>query len=112
LKKVYYKILELFIFKVFSLIKKIYKIINRDKIIMKYLKTFLLVVSLIVLFYIIAPNRIYAYLDAGTGSYIIQIIIAVAIGGAFGIKIFWRKIYGFFKSLSLKAKKNDKIKKK
>lgn len=77
---------------------------------MKYFKIFLSAFGLIILFYLISPCRIYAYLDAGTGSYIIQIIIAVAIGGAFGVKIFWRKIYGFFKNLSLKAKKNDKIK--
>jgi len=38
----------------------------------------------------------------------IQIIIAIAVGGAFGIKIFWRKIYGFFKNLSTKGKKHDK----
>ena len=38
----------------------------------------------------------------------IQIIIAIAVGGAFGIKIFWRKIYGFFKNLSTKWKKHDK----
>jgi hypothetical protein len=77
---------------------------------MKYFKILLSVFGLVILFYLISPNRIYAYLDAGTGSYIIQIIIAVAIGGAFGVKIFWRKIYSFFKNLSIKAKKNDKIK--
>jgi len=77
---------------------------------MKNFKIFLSAFGLITLFYLIAPCRIYAYLDAGTGSYIIQIIIAIAIGGAFGIKIFWRRIYGFFKNLSPKAKKNDKTK--
>lgn len=75
---------------------------------MKYFKTFLLAISLIILFYLTTPNRIYAYLDAGTGSYIIQIIIAIAVGGIFGIKIFWRKIYGFFKNLSTRSKKYDK----
>ena len=76
---------------------------------MKYFKAFLLAVSLIALYYYIAPNRIYAYIDAGTGSYIIQIIIAFAAGGIFVIKIFWRKILGFFKNLHIKRKKNDKI---
>jgi hypothetical protein len=77
---------------------------------MKHFKIFLSVFGLITLFYFIAPCRIYAYLDAGTGSYIIQIIIAIVVGGAFGIKIFWRRIYRFFKNLSPKAKKNDKLK--
>jgi len=76
---------------------------------MKYFKTFLLAISLIALYYFFTPNRIYAYLDAGSGSYIIQIIIAVSAGGIFVIKIFWRKIFGFFKNLHIKRKKNDKI---
>ena len=77
---------------------------------MKYFKNLLTAIGFIILFYLIAPNRIYAYLDAGSGSYVIQIIIAIAVGGAFGIKIFWRKIYGFFKNLSTRGKKRDKVK--
>lgn len=76
---------------------------------MRYFKIFLSAFGLIILFYFISPCRIYAYLDAGTGSYVIQIIIAAVIGGAFGVKLFWRRIYSFFKNLSLKAK-NDKTK--
>ena len=53
---------------------------------------------------------LYAYLDAGTGSYMIQIIIAIAVGGAFGIKIFWRRIYSFFKRLFSKEKKDEQDK--
>lgn len=76
---------------------------------MKHFKTFLLAFGLINLFYFIAPNRIYAYLDAGSGSYVIQIIIAIALGGAFGVKLFWRRIYGFFKNLPNKREnENDK----
>ncbi|MDZ7838984.1 MAG: hypothetical protein U5N58_14200 [Actinomycetota bacterium] len=63
---------------------------------MKYLKPLLYATSAFILFYLIAPNPVYAYLDAGSGSYVIQILIAVFIGGAFGIKIFWRRIYAFF----------------
>lgn len=78
---------------------------------MRHFKTFLLAFGLINLFYFIAPNRIYAYLDAGSGSYVIQIIIAIALGGAFAIKIFWRRIYGFFKNLPTKREKNENDKK-
>jgi len=80
---------------------------------MKHFKTFLTAIGFITLFYFITPNMLYAYLDAGTGSYMVQIIIAIALGGAFGIKIFWRRIYSFFKTLFSKgAKKKKCIKEK
>jgi len=77
---------------------------------MKYFKSLLPAIILVMLFYFLFPNRVYAYLDAGSGSYIIQIIIGIVIGGAFGIKIFWRRIYGFFKNPSARKKKGDKPK--
>jgi len=77
---------------------------------MKYFKTFLTALGFITFFYLITPNMLYAYLDAGTGSYMIQIIIAIAVGGAFGIKIFWRRIYSFFKKLFSRKKINAKDK--
>lgn len=77
---------------------------------MKYFKTFLTSLGFIALFYFITPNMLYAYLDAGTGSYMIQIIIAIAVGGAFGIKIFWRRIYSFLKKLFSRKKINAKDK--
>lgn len=77
---------------------------------MKYFKTFLTALGFITFFYLITPNMLYAYLDAGTGSYMIQIIIAIAVGGAFGIKIFWRRIYGFFKGLSSRSKEDGQDK--
>jgi len=45
------------------------------------------------------PKTAYAYLDAGTGSQILQIIIAAAVGGLFAVKIFWKKITNFIKKL-------------
>ncbi len=77
---------------------------------MKHFKNFLIAFGLIILFYLITPNMLYAYLDAGTGSYMIQIIIAIAVGGAFGIKIFWRRIYGFFKGLPSRSKEDGQDK--
>jgi len=73
----------------------------------KYFRTFLNALGFIALFYFITPNMLYGYLDAGTGSYMVQIIIAFAAGGAFAIKIFWRRIYGFIKKTSSKNKKNE-----
>ncbi len=77
---------------------------------MKYLKIFLTVSGAFLLYSLAFPKRIFAYLDAGSGSYIIQIIIAIALGGAFGIKIFWRKIYHFFKNLNSRVNRSDKNK--
>jgi len=42
------------------------------------------------------PLLIYAYIDPGTGSYIIQIVIAAFIGISLAIRIFWKKIKIFF----------------
>ena len=34
----------------------------------------------------------YGYLDPGTGSYLIQVLLAGFLGAAFGIKMFWKRI--------------------
>jgi len=48
----------------------------------------------------LSPNALpLAYLDPGTGSYLLQMIIAGLVGGAFLVKIFWGKIVAFFKKL-------------
>jgi hypothetical protein len=47
-----------------------------------------------------------AYLDAGTGSYFIQIIIGFLIGGLYTIKLFWKKIITFFRSIFRKDTMN------
>lgn len=38
-----------------------------------------------------------AYLDLGSGSFIIQVIIATLLGSAVAIKAFWRQISGVFR---------------
>lgn len=42
---------------------------------------------------------ILAYLDPGSGSYLIQILIAALLGGGFAIKAFWKQISAFFSKL-------------
>ena len=49
---------------------------------------------------------ILAYLDPGSGSYLIQILIAALLGGAFVIKSFWRQITSYFTRL-FKGKKEE-----
>lgn len=38
-----------------------------------------------------------AYLDPGTGSFIIQMLMAGLLGGAVAVRIYWKKIVAWFK---------------
>ena len=40
--------------------------------------------------------NIEAYIDPGTGSLILQIVIASLVGSLFLLKVFWRKVKTFF----------------
>jgi len=44
-------------------------------------------------------GNVYGYVDPGTGSYLVQVLIAAAAGAALGIKLFWKKITAFFHHL-------------
>ncbi|MHC4214827.1 MAG: hypothetical protein ACYSWP_15805 [Planctomycetota bacterium] len=46
-----------------------------------------------------------AYIDPGTGSLIIQVLLAALIGAGFAVKIFWTKIKSFFSKVF--GKKRD-----
>lgn len=41
---------------------------------------------------ILFPTAAFAYLDPGTGSFIIQGIIGAVVGGAFVIKLYWKRV--------------------
>jgi len=56
-------------------------------------------------------NNAHAYLDPGTGSYILQLVIAAICFGYITLQIFWKKITVFFTNLFSKKNKstnNDK----
>jgi len=40
-----------------------------------------------------------AYLDPGSGSFILQLLIASLVGAAFILKTYWRRINGYFRKL-------------
>jgi len=66
----------------------------------------------ITLFYLLSfyflPGNAYAYIDPGTGSYVIQMIIAAALGVLFTIKSFWSKIKSLFINYFSKKSSKDK----
>lgn len=43
-----------------------------------------------------------AYLDPGTGSVVLQMVVGGVLGAALTIKLFWRRIVGFFKRSELR----------
>lgn len=47
------------------------------------------------------------YIDLGTGSLVIQVLIAGFIGGLFLLKVYWGKVKLFFKNLFSKIRKSD-----
>ena len=50
----------------------------------------------LVLYALIFPESAHAYLDAGTGSYLIQLAVALVAGGLFMAKTFWRRLLSVF----------------
>lgn len=63
-------------------------------------------VSLLLLaFFLFSIRPAHAYLDPGSGSYILQLLIGGGVGALFAIKTFWGQIKSFFTSL-FNRKKN------
>ena len=62
---------------------------------------------IIILSILIFPQIVFAYLDPGTGSLIIQIILGIIFGIGLGIRIFWSKIKQFFSIIFKKNKNNN-----
>ena len=62
----------------------------------KRLTHLIIILVIFALFCLVFPHKAYAYLDPGTGSLILQLIIAFLLGASFAIKVYWRKIKTFF----------------
>lgn len=73
----------------------------------KYFRQLATVVFLFSLLYLVFPQRVYAYLDPGTGSYILQLAIAALLGGSVMIKIYWKKIRTYLANLFSKKQKDN-----
>jgi len=44
-------------------------------------------------FLLVLPASAFAYVDPGTGSMIVQVVIAALVGGAVFLGAFWRKLF-------------------
>lgn len=55
-----------------------------------------LLVSLLLL---VCPDNAHAYIDPGTGSYFLQILLAAILGVSFAVKSFWRNIKSYVVNL-------------
>lgn len=53
--------------------------------------------ALLTLYWLLFPPPTYAYIDPGTGSYIVQVVIAGLLGALVSIRIYWARIKAFFK---------------
>ena len=42
------------------------------------------------------PNFVHAYLDPGSGSYIIQVLFGMLFGASYLAKVYWGRIKSFF----------------
>ena len=65
--------------------------------------TVLVILGLCILLF---PADAHAYLDPGTGSYILQLALATLVGVLFAIRLFWGRIKSFFGKL-LSRQEND-----
>lgn len=59
------------------------------------------IISAVCTIFIICGNA-RAYIDPGTGSYILQIVIASIVGAAFMLKLFWKRILFFISNSILR----------
>lgn len=57
------------------------------------------ILLLLVAFVALTARNAHAYLDPGTGSYVLQLVIAFFVGAVFAVKMFWRRIGAFFLNL-------------
>lgn len=56
---------------------------------------------------LLTPVAAFAYIDPGTGSYVIQLVIAAFVGVAFSVRVFWKRIVRLFKKGAPEPPKSD-----
>jgi hypothetical protein len=56
---------------------------------------------------LLLPGSALAYLDPGTGSFIIQMLVGAVLGGLVAVGVFWRRFKGFVRRLFTKNADDD-----
>jgi len=62
---------------------------------------------LLALSLLLAPSVAYAYLDPGTGSYVLQLLLGTVLGGLFALGLFWRRVIAFIRHLFKRRSSDD-----
>ncbi|PLX20330.1 hypothetical protein C0584_06160 [Candidatus Parcubacteria bacterium] len=57
--------------------------------------------------FLLSANTANAYLDAGTGSYVLQLVLGGILGGLFILKSYFRKIIFLFRKIITKKEKKS-----
>lgn len=63
---------------------------------MNRVRNFLGFAASLMILALVFPRSAYAYVDPGTGSYVLQIVIAGIAAASFSLKLFWGRIRAFF----------------
>lgn len=66
---------------------------------MKTIRTLLFRAAVVGAATLCLPARASAYVDPGTGSYVLQLLLAGILGALFALKVFWHRTVGFVKDL-------------
>jgi hypothetical protein len=65
------------------------------------------VLLLLVLALLLLPSTAQAYLDPGTGSYVLQLLLGTLLGGLFALGVFWRRVLAFARRLFKRGSGDD-----
>ncbi len=71
----------------------------------KFLKYLVLTLFALSLF----PSIAFAYLDAGTGSFLFQMAIGAFLGALFAVKMYWKKLRTLVTNLFSKGASEDSL---
>lgn len=63
-------------------------------------------IAVFVFIFLLSGKHTLAYIDPGTGSYMLQIAIAFLVSALFTVKGFWKKIFTFLRKVFSNKKKN------
>ncbi len=61
--------------------------------------------KIVTLALLLLPSLAHAYIDPGTGSYLLQLLLAGGLGALYTIKTYWSSIKAYFSSFGRKKDK-------